>query len=210
MAARNGARAARRSRDLPLVDLRRQLVADTSHSIAGVAWRWRNEAAGMLLGLCLFGRLVEQIGRAAAWWTMAGVLTVILLVAPARRFVVGRCWCAVTRHRLFAVFTESRVFNRSGRFPLILRVARTPVGERVVVWCRPGICAEDLEARVEDIRAACWSRDARVSRDERWSQLVSVEIVRRDPLAAGETVGSTLLPRPARNQRGVIDDAQAA
>jgi hypothetical protein len=208
MAARTGARAARRGRDLPLVDLRRQLVADTSHSLLGVVWRWRNEAAGAFLALCLFGHLEQRVGRAPAWWTLAAVLVVVMALPWSRRLVIGWFWCAVTRHRLFAVFDESRVFNRSGRFPLILRVARTPVGERAVVWCRPGICAEDLEARVEDIRAACWARDARVARSARWSQLVAVEIVRRDPLAVSETVGSALARRP--NQTEAVNHAQAA
>jgi hypothetical protein len=208
MAARTGARAARRSRDLPLVDLRRQLVAETSHSLLGVVWRWRNEAAGIFLALCLAGHLEQRIGAPALWWTLATVAVVVMVLPWSRRLVVGWFWCAVTRHRLFAVFDESRVFNRSGRFPLILRVARTPVGERAVVWCRPGICAEDLEARVEDIRAACWARDARITRSARWSHLVSVEIVRRDPLAASETVDSALARRP--NQTEAVSDAQAA
>jgi len=213
MAARTGARTVRRGRDLPLVDLRRQLVADTSHSLVGVVWRWRNEIAGLLLGLALFGLLVEHVGRASAWWIVAGLLAVSLTVGPARRLAVGRFWCAITRHRLFAVFSESRVFNRSGRFPLILRVARTPVGERAVVWCRPGICAEDLEARVEDIRAACWARDTRVTRDERWSHLVAVEVVRRDPLAAETTIAWPMvrqlrrtIPTSVTNDMEVIND----
>jgi hypothetical protein len=208
MAARNGARASRRGRDLPLVDLRRQLVADTSHSLFGVVWRWRNEVVGVLLVMGVLGQLDRHISRTAVWWTVAGVAVAVLALPWSRRFVVGRFWCTVTRHRLFAVFDESRVFNRSGRFPLILRVSRTPVGERAVLWCRPGICAEDLEVRIEDIRAACWARDARISRDARWSQLVAVEIVRRDPLAADKTVESELTHRPDGTE--VISDAQAA
>ena len=193
MAARNGGRAARRrGGDLPLVDLRRQLVVDTSKSVLGVAWRWRSEALGLLLFLALFGALSDRIGSSV--WLLVGLVVPCVLAVPApRRLVVGRFWCAVTRHRLFAVFDESRVFNRSGRFPLIVRVGRTPVGERAIVWCRPGICAEDLEARVEDIRAACMARDARVTRHERWSHIVFVEIVRRDPLAAEQIIRPSLV-----------------
>jgi hypothetical protein len=198
MAARNGARAARRSRDLPLVDLRRQLVADTSRSLVGVVWRWRIETLGVLLFLAVFGWISDRLGD-AAWLVVAHVLVVVLAVGPLRRLVVSRFWCAVTRHRLFAVFEESRVFNRSGHFPVIVHVRRTPVGERAVVWCRPGICAEDLEARVEDIRAACMARDARITRHDKWSQIVDVEIVRRDPLAAETTITPTLI-----NQAGPV------
>lgn len=210
MTARSTAGGGRRGQVLPLVDLRHQLVADTSRSLLGVAWRWRNEITGVVLAVCLIGHVQQRIGDTASWGTLAAVVVLVLVVGPLRRFVMGRFWCAVTRHRLFAVFNESRVFNRCGRFPLILRVARTPVGERALVWCRPGICAEDLEARVEDIRAACWSRDARVARSNRWSQLVAVEIVRRDPLAATETVDSTLARHGQSDRREVIEDAQAA
>jgi hypothetical protein len=193
MAARNGGRAARRrGGDLPLVDLRRQLVVDTSKSVLGVAWRWRSEALGLLLFLALFGALSDRIGSSV--WLLVGLVVLHVFAVPLlRRFVVGRFWCAVTRNRLFAVFDESRVFNRSGRFPLIVRVGRTAVGELAIVWCRPGICAEDLEARVEDVRAACMARDARVTRHERWSHIVFVEIVRRDPLAAEQIIRPSLV-----------------
>jgi hypothetical protein len=209
MITRNSVGTGRRGRMPPLVDLRQQLVAETSRSLLGVAWRWRNEITGVFLAVCLLGHLEQHIGGTATWATFATVAVLVFVVGPLRRFVVGRFWCGLTRHRLFAVFNESRVFNRSGRFPLILRVARTPVGERALVWCRPGICAEDLEARVEDIRAACWSRDVRVTRSDRWSQLVAVEIVRRDPLAASESVRSTLT-RHRGSEGEVIEDVWAA
>jgi hypothetical protein len=125
MAGRNG-RNGRRGKDMPLVDLRKQLVGETSHSVAGVAWRWRNEVTGALVALMLFGHLVDRVGRAWAWGVVALVLVIVVAVPWLRRFAVGRAWCVITRHRLFAVFGESRVFNRSGRFPLILRIARTP------------------------------------------------------------------------------------
>jgi hypothetical protein len=173
---------------------------DASSSLLGVVSRWRAEAVGVLLFLALFGTLGDRLGSWA--WLFVGLVVLVgLTVPPLRRFVVGRFWCAVTRHRLFAVFDGSRVFNRSGRFPLIVRVGRTPVGERAIVWCRPGTCAEDLEARVEDIRAACMARDARVARHERWSHIVFVEVVRRDPLAAEHTVHPKLAHQPAAPER---------
>jgi hypothetical protein len=77
-----------------------------------------------------------------------------------------------------------------------------------LVWCRPGICAEDLEARTEEIRAACWARDARVTRNEWFSQLVTIEIVRRDPLAAGKTIRSPLVRQMSKTNHvmEVIND----
>ena len=49
--------------------------------------------------------------------------------------------------------------------------------------CRPGQSAELIDTRVEELRAAAKSRDVRVTRDTNKSQLVTVDVVRRDPLA---------------------------
>ena len=45
--------------------------------------------------------------------------------------------------------------TRSGRLPLVLRITPTEVGERALIWCRAGICAEDFEAHAAEIAAAC-------------------------------------------------------
>ena len=58
--------------------------------------------------------------------------------------------------------------------------------------CRAGICAEDFEAHIGELRAACYARDARVTRNPRWSQLVTIDIIRRDTLAASQSVPSPL------------------
>ncbi len=42
------------------------------------------------------------------------------------------------------------------------------------------------------VRAACYAREARVTRNPRWSQLVTIDIIRRDKLAANHTVPSLL------------------
>ena len=60
---------------------------------------------------------------------------------------------------------------------------------------------EDFEAHKGEIRAACYARDARVTRNTRWSQLVTIDIIRHDTLAAKQSVASPLAghatPRPA-------------
>ena len=58
--------------------------------------------------------------------------------------------------------------------------------------CRAGISAEDFQDRTEELRAACYARDARVTRNRRWSHLVTIDIIRRDTLAAGHTITSPL------------------
>ncbi|HLX48547.1 MAG TPA: hypothetical protein VKS82_09450, partial [Streptosporangiaceae bacterium] len=70
------------------------------------------------------------------------------------------------------------------------------------VLCRAGICAEDFEAHIGELRAACYARDARVTRHQKWSQLVVIDIVRHDPLTADRHIPSKVLqhhrPVPAQ------------
>ena len=73
--------------------------------------------------------------------------------------------------------------------------------------CRAGICAEDFEAHIGELRAACYARDARVTRNTRWSQLVTIDIIRRDTLAAGELIASPLQRLNAQNpQLALVPD----
>ena len=77
--------------------------------------------------------------------------------------------------------------------------------------CRAGICAEDFEAHTGELRAACGARDARVTRNTRWSQLVTIDIIRRDTLAASQTVPSPLQAiGPDRDGRNLPPKAAAA
>ena len=109
-----------------------------------------------------------------------------------RRFITRRFWCVLARHRLQRLCYEARLHTRSGRLPLILWTRPTKVGERTWVLCRAGICAEDFEDHTGELRAACYARDARVTRNRRWSHLVTIDIIRRDTLAASEFITSPL------------------
>jgi hypothetical protein len=80
--------------------------------------------------------------------------------------------------------------TRSGRLPLVLRIHPTHVGERALIWCRAGICKADFEAHMPEIAAACYARQARVKGHQRWAQLVTVDVVRRDTLAAHQVIPS--------------------
>jgi hypothetical protein len=75
---------------------------------------------------------------------------------------------------------------------MVLWLTPTPVGERVRLWCRAGISAEDITDETDGLRAACFARDVRVIRDRRWSSLVVLDVIRRDPLHPGRTVPSPL------------------
>jgi hypothetical protein len=140
------------------------------------------------------------------------VLGAAALIAAAlpwpRRFAIRRAWCVISRHRIQRVFYETRMHTRSGRLSLVLRIHPTEVGERALIWCRAGICFEDFEAHTGEIAAACYAREARIERSKRWAQIVVVNIVRRDTLAAHHVVTSGLATTmPKRREK---DDPAAA
>jgi hypothetical protein len=159
------------------------------HTAAGALWRWRTE-------------LIIVSALAAFMWTLRHVLwpqtalsalaTVAAVAALpwARRFITSRIWCVISRHRLQRLCFETRMHTRSGRLPLILWIHPTKIGERAHIWCRAGICVEDFDAHIGEIRAACYARDARATRNHRWSQLITIDIIRHDLLSPQRMVSS--------------------
>jgi hypothetical protein len=164
---------------------------------------------GGLVGMC-WRRRTELLASSAVWivWIHIGLtmlliglglaVVLVLAVVPVRRRVLARLMCTLMRHRLYALFHSDRLHNRRGQVPFILSVRPTPTGSKAVLWCRPGICVDDLTARMEEIAAACWARTSRITRSVRFAHVVTIEIVRRDSLAAAHLVPSPLAsgPRP--------------
>jgi hypothetical protein len=142
----------------------------------------------------------EQIGP--LWTTILAVAAAVGLVwwRRSRRWLSAMVGCMVTRARLRAAFTELRLSRRSGRLPFVVALVPTAVGERVWLCCPIGVSAEDIASETDRLRAACFARDVRVARDRRFSALVVVEVIRRDPLADTTPVTSPLgrfdVPRP--------------
>ena len=160
--------------------------------MAGALWRWRTELT-IMSATAAGGLWLSHYLTATALAIATLTVTVAVIGLPwTRRFVLARAWCVISRHRLQRLCFEARLHTRSGRLPLILRIHPTKVGERAHIWCRAGICLEDFEAHKGEIRAACYARDARVTRNMRWSQLVTVDIIRHDPLGAEQAVTSRL------------------
>jgi hypothetical protein len=159
---------------------------------AGIAWRWRTELLTLLSLAAVFWRLDTWTNATWAGVILGGLAVVIAVVPHSRRFITRRAWCVLARHRLQRLCYEARLHTRSGRLPLILWTRPTQVGERTWLLCRAGICAEDFEAHIGELRAACYARDARVTRNRRWSQLITIDIIRRDTLAASELIKSPL------------------
>ena len=174
--------SARNHRNNPYI-LDRAFV-QVRHSAAGVIWRFRTEVMVLVIGTAGMWELAQSV--TTAWLTVILTMTgtAITVVPQARRFITRRAWCVLSRHRIQKVCFETRMHTRSGRLPLVLRIHPTQVGERALIWCRAGICAADFEAHTPEIAAACYARQARVEGSKRWAQLVTVDVVRRDTLAA--------------------------
>jgi hypothetical protein len=170
--------------------------AQMHHSAAGTIWRYRTELAALVIAIAAAWTLAITV--TAAWVVIIlTALSIVILALPwTRRFVVRRAWCVLSRHRIQRVCFETRMHTRSGRLPLVLRITPTQVGERALIWCRAGICAEDFEAHAAEIAAACLARQARIEGSKRWAQLVCVDIVRRDTLAPHYVIPSGLADRP--------------
>jgi hypothetical protein len=182
--------AARGSRKNPYV--LDELFTQFHHSAAGKAWRWRTELALLVTFTAALWRLAVSITLIWAALTLTGFVVLALAVPYSRRFITRRAWCVLARHRLQRVCYEARLHTRSGRLPLVLWIRPTKVGERARVLCRAGICAQDFADNAAEIASACYARDARVAKNPGWSHLVTIDIIRRDTLAASHAITSPL------------------
>jgi hypothetical protein len=183
------------------------LLANAHQSAAGVLWRFRTELTVLLATSAAVWQLARAITVVWALFALVGFLMVVLITPSVRRFIVRRAWCVISRHRLQKVFFETRMHTRSGRLSLVLRIHPTEVGERALIWCRAGICFEDFEAHTGEIAAACYAREARIERSKRWAQLVQVNIVRWDTLAAHHVITSNLASKVPTIPKINRDDA---
>ena len=179
-----------------------ELLTKFHRTPPGIAWRWRTELAILAAITAAVWRLSLLITLTWAGVVVGLVLTAVGVLPWTRR----RFWCLLARHRIQRLCYEARLHTRSGRLPLVLWVRPTKVGERLHLLCRAGICAEDFQAHTGELRAACYAREARVTRNTRWSHLVTIDIIRHDTLAASNTVPSPLpgkvIPLPARPDDG--------
>lgn len=171
-----------------------------------VGWVLRHlpELLFLVLLVGIWQVIAEQVGP--LWTNVLTTSTVIGLVwwQRSRRWLGAVVGCMVTRARLRAAFHELRLSRRSGRLPVTLAILPTAVGERVWLCCPLGVSAEDIASETDRLRAACFAREIRITRDRRFSALVIVEVIRRDPLAATTPVTSPLgrfdVPRPRQSR----------
>jgi hypothetical protein len=169
-----------------------QFIVKVHRSAAGTAWRWRTELTVLSGLLAALYWLSSQITIIWAAVVLSAVIGIVFAVPWSRRFIIRRFWCVLARHRFHRLCWEARLHTRAGRLPVVLWTRPTKVGERLFVWCRAGICADDFTANSGELAAACYAREARVTRNTAWSQIVTIDIIRRDTLAARHKVGTPL------------------
>jgi hypothetical protein len=165
--------------------------------VLGALWRWRIElfliTTLVLVWVVLLYQLPETWPTWAAPVVLATTITVILAAPVSRRFVTRRFWCVFSRHRVRKCFVQSRVMTHEGLLPLFMWTRPTPVGERLWLWLRPGLSSRDIDNVTDRIAAACWAASARVKVSPKRAAVVSVEVIRRDPLATSGQISSPLL-----------------
>jgi hypothetical protein len=159
---------------------------------AGIMWRFRTELTTLTVMGAAYTALAHVLNLVLAGVAVGGLALIMAALPWSRRFLLRRAWCVISRHRIQRVCFETRMHTRSGRLPLVLRIHPTEVGERALVWCRAGICVEDFEAHAAEIAAACYAREARIERNKHRAQLVTIQVVRRDTLAAHNVITPAL------------------
>jgi len=155
-------------------------------------WWWAPET--VIAGSLVFGwiELAEHTTLIYRLAAVAAVIGVPAAIKPVRIRIHEVLWCLVTRHRIRTCFSEFIITNRTGSLPLILWACPTPVGERVWIWLRPGLCMDDLLDRLDKIAVACWATAAVAeTASPSNAAFVRVDIKRRDALTG--TITSPLL-----------------
>lgn len=165
--------------------------------VFGALWRWRIELLMTIILLVAWAVLAYDLPATWPTWSppvvLATTLTVIAGVPVSRRFVTRRAWCVYSRHRVRKCFVQSRVMTHEGLLPLFMWTRPTPVGERLWLWLRPGLSGRDIDNVTDRIAAACWAASARVKVSSKRAAVVSVDVIRRDPLTSTGQISSPLL-----------------
>lgn len=176
-----------------------------------LAWRYRTELGLALAVLTVRSLTGRHLTPGAASLVTAVTVAAVLGWPRSRALLLGRLGCARTRRRLLACMRETRVATSTGRLPLVLRARVTGAGERLTFGLFPGQSAELLDARTEELRAAARARDVTVTRDPARADRVTVDVLRRDPLAGGP-LRSPLLDHAAalHTNPGRLDRSPAA
>jgi hypothetical protein len=179
----------------------------------GWLWHWRYEI-GVIAGLTLVelgsDAKLGVAGLIAITATGLALLTAALVWPPSRRRLIARAWCVITPHRVRTGCVHAWIQTRDGRLPTILFTTAADFGERVTLWCHPGITAGDLEAASDILSTACWASDVRVLASGRYRHIVVLEVIRRAPPQGPSGVTIPTWPYLNRGEAEGIDDEEPA
>lgn len=152
--------------------------------VLGSAWYWRYElaiAAGLPAAATAIGLTLGARWLIAAAATATVLLAIALSWPVTRKRVKAPAWCVITEHRVRTGCAQAWVQSRNGRLPIVIRTKPAESGERVTLWCRAGITADDLTAARDIIATACWAREVRVFASPRRRHIVTLDVIRRIP-----------------------------
>lgn len=164
--------------------------------VAGWLWRSRVELTALTVCITTYLWLDAYLPMWGVWATLLGIMALIALTPPLRRFTHTRLMCVITRHRMRSCLNQVRAYNHDGHLPWFLWTRPTGVGERVRLWMRPGIAARDIEAAADHLAASCYAREVRVAVSRKVAAMVTVDVIRRDPLVSGSEIDSPLAGMP--------------
>lgn len=162
-----------------LAELERGLRPVARANILVLLWRWRYELA-LLAGLPT--AIILLIGQLRSLWTSVEIAVILATLAvwpDARCWLTAHARCVITTHRLRTGCAQAWIHSRHGKLPIILLTSPKPFGERVHIWCRAGTCLEDFESARDILRSACWARDVQVTSTARYSNIVILDVIRR-------------------------------
>jgi hypothetical protein len=188
-------------RPMTVSPMERAVVPLARPNPAILGWRWRYEL-GVLAALAV--GLALAVPRYGPLWTvlaLAGLVAGVGAVPAVRRFAVRRAWCVITPHRVRTGCAHAWIQSRTGKVPAVLWTSAVPVGERVLLWCRPGTTAEDLAAARDLLATACWAQDVEVQRHPRRSQLAALVVVRHPTGRPARQPGHPGRPRRSGRRR---------
>jgi hypothetical protein len=152
---------------------------------ATLLWRWRNEGAALTAVALVWWSCAVVAGPLVAFTVMTGLLAVLSGVRPVRRWIVGWTWGVMTPHRIRLACAEAGVVSPRGKLPAVVFTRRTPYGERVYLWCPPGLDPVDVAAARPAIAALCWASQVTVLATPQFPAVAVLEVVRelREPLS---------------------------
>jgi hypothetical protein len=146
-------------------------------SFVVIGWRWRREIGVVVATALCVVVLLRVLGPE---WTIGtfSALAGVVSLPPCRGWLRRRAWCVITEHRVRTGCAQACIRSASGKLPVLLATVSRPYGQRVLLWCRAGTCADDFAIARGMLAAACWASEVRVFQDNRHAQLLALDVVR--------------------------------